>query len=79
VSKEKEIKKMTNTAIKTKKAPICWDRKNMVTCYDYGDKDVWGKTIWYDQDGKAYELIYARLTKKYSFNRYSKYDKTAAE
>lgn len=63
------------TAIKTKKAPIGWDSKKKVTCYDYGDKDDFGKTIWYDADGKAYEMIYARFAKAYSFNRYPFYDK----
>jgi spore germination protein YaaH len=66
---------MTKTAIKTKKAPIHWNNENKVTCYYYGDKDEWGKAIWYDENGKAYELIYARLANKYSFNPYGNYDK----
>ena len=52
----------------TKRAPIHWDRKHMITCYSYGDKDDYGKAIWYDIDGNAYTLIYARLSKSYSFN-----------
>ena len=66
---------MTNTAIKTKKAPIKWDNNNKVTCYYFGDKDDWNKAIWYDEEGKAYELIYAKLANKYSFNRNPYYDK----
>ena len=66
---------MTKTAIKTKKAPIHWNDNNKVTCYYYGDKDDFGKAIWYDENGKAYELIYARLANKYSFNPNSYYDK----
>lgn len=66
---------MTNTAIKTKKAPIHWDKNNMIICKYYGDKDDFGKAIWYDENGKAYELIYARLANRYSFNPYSHYDK----
>lgn len=66
---------MTGSAIKTKKAPIKWDVNNMIVCKYYGDKDDFGKAIWYDEEGKAYELIYARLANKYSFNRYSYYDK----
>lgn len=63
------------TAIKTKKAPIKWNNSNRITCKYYGDKDDWGKAIWYDDEGKAYELIYARLAKAYSFNPYPAYDK----
>lgn len=66
---------MTQTVIKTKKAPIRWDRNNMVTCYYYGDKDRYGKAIWLDAEGKAYNLIYARLSGEYSFNRMPAYDK----
>lgn len=66
---------MTQMVIKTKKAPIEWDRNNMTTCYYYGDKDAYGKAIWFDADGKAYDLIYARFSKSYSFNRLPEYDK----
>lgn len=62
-------------AIKTKMAPILWDKKNMVKCFDYGDKDCYGKTIWYDANGKAYTMIYARLAREYSFNPCPYYDK----
>ena len=65
---------MTKAAIKTKKAPISWDNNNRVTCYYYGDKDPFNKAIWYDEDGKAYELIYSRLGNAYSFNPYPAYD-----
>lgn len=63
------------TAIKTKKAPILWNNENMITAYYYGDKDEWNKAIWYDEEGNAYELIYARLAKKYSFTPYPAYNK----
>ena len=66
-----------SAAIKTKRAPVLWDRANMITAYSYGDKDPWGKAIWYDEQGKAYELIYARLSHKYSFNPYPYYDKSS--
>lgn len=56
------------TAIKTKKCPVLWDSKNKKTVFDYGDKDPFGKSLWYDSDGNAYELIYARLAKQYSLN-----------
>ena len=66
-------------AIKTKKAPVLWNKENTITAYYYGDKDPYHKAIWYDKDGKAYELIYARLARKYSFNPYSTYDKVGEE
>lgn len=57
------------TAIKTKKrVPIEWDDKNRVTVYDYGDKDHFGSTIWFDDNGNAYGMIYARRAGKYSLN-----------
>lgn len=58
----------TMAAIKTKRVPIRWDNKNKKTVFDYGDKDPWGKTVWFDEDGMPYEMIYARLTKQYSLN-----------
>ena len=54
--------------IKTKKAPILWNDSNKVTCTYSGEKDAYGKAIWRDADGNEYELIYAKLAKKYSFN-----------
>jgi hypothetical protein len=63
------------TAIKTKKASIRWDKTNKVTACDYGDKDEWGKAIWYDEEGKAYELIFARAAREYTFLPYPAYDK----
>lgn len=66
---------MMNTAIKTKKAPIKWNKENMITACYYGDRDDWGKAIWFAENGKAYELIYARLAKQYSFIPYPSYDK----
>lgn len=67
------------TAIKTKKAPILWDRANTITVRYYGDKDDFGKAIWYDKDGNAYELIYARLAKRYSLNPYPHYNRTPSD
>ena len=57
----------TKIATKTMTAPVKWDKENKITCYFFGEKDVYGKACWYDEDGNEYELIYARLSKKYSF------------
>lgn len=65
----------TSTAIKTKKAPVLWDSNNKKVVKYYGDKDNWNKAIWYDEDGNAYEMIYARLAKQYSLNPYPAYNK----
>ena len=62
-------------AIKTKKAPVLWDDKNKITCKYYGDKDNYNKAIWYDENGKAYELIHARRGNAYSFNPWPAYNK----
>ena len=61
-------------AIKTKKAPVLWDGEKITCTYD-GDKDAFNKAIWYDENGYAYELKYARLANKYSFDPYPYYDK----
>lgn len=66
---------MNNTAIKTKKAPVLWDNNNKKVVKYYGDKDEFGKAIWYDEDGNAYELIYARRANAYSLNPYPTYNK----
>lgn len=71
--KSRKVENMA--AIKTKKAPVKWDNNNKITCRYEGDKDVFNKAIWYDENGKAYELIYARLAKKYSFNPYPQYNR----
>lgn len=63
------------TAIKTKVAPIRWDNNNKVKCFYYGDKDPYNKAIWYDENGNAYELIYARMSNRYSYNPYPAYNK----
>lgn len=60
--------------MKTKRATLN-DMKTVITCTTDGEKDDWGKAIWFDADGKAYELMYARLARKYFFNRRSYYDK----
>lgn len=65
---------MEKMIIKTKKAPIKWNKENTVTCFYYGDKDDFNKAIWYDENGNAYELIYARAAKAYSFNPYPYYN-----
>ena len=65
------------TAIKTKKnVSVLWDSSNRKTVYYYGDKDAWHKAIWFDADGKAYELIYARRGGQYSLNPFPYYDRT---
>ena len=64
------------TTTKTKKAPVLWNYNNIITCVCYGEKDPWGKAIWYDKNGNAYELIFARLARKYSFNPYPHYNKS---
>lgn len=66
---------MNNTAIKTKKAPVLWDNNNRKVVKYYGDKDEFGKAIWYDEDGNAYELIYAIRAKAFSLNPYPAYNK----
>ena len=54
--------------IKTKTAAIGFaGNKGKVTCTYNGEKDVWGKAIWRDENGNPYELMYARLSKKYAF------------
>ena len=63
-------------ATKTMKAPVRWNKDNIITAYYFGDKDDWNKAIWYDENGNAYEMIYARRAKKYSFNPYPAYNKT---
>ena len=55
-------------ATKTKKVPVLWDRSNMKTVYSFGDKDPFRKAIWFDEEGNAYEMIYARLSRQYSLN-----------
>ena len=72
-----EERKSTMTAIKTKRAQIDFgfNTKERVTCYDYGDKDPWGKTIWYDAEGRAYDLRYARLARVWAFIRVSADDR----
>lgn len=62
------------TAIKTKRVAIGWG-KEKITVFDYGDKDDFGKAIWYDEAGNAYEMIYARIAKQYSLNPYPHYNK----
>ena len=61
-----------------KKAPLYFgDSKKKITCHSEGQKDPWGKIIWYDDDGKAYELKYARWARAYAFVTYSHYNKEA--
>lgn len=64
------------TAIKTKKnVSVLWDRNNRKTVCCYGDKDPFNKAIWYDVDGNAYELIYARRGGEFSLNPRADYDR----
>ena len=60
---------------KTKTAPVLWNKANTITCTSDGTKDPWGKVTWYDADGNAYELIYARRARAYSFNPLHTMDK----
>lgn len=62
------------TAIKTMKAPVEWEGE-VITCKSYGDKDEFGEAIWYTEDGKAYELMYARRAKRYAFYPIPAYNK----
>lgn len=62
------------TVLKTMKAQVLW-QGNKIAVFDYGDKDSFGKTIWYDENGKAYSMIYARRARQYSLNPYPYYDK----
>lgn len=54
--------------MKTITATITFNKANgKVTCTNDGEKDVWGKAIWRDENGKPYELCYARMAKVYAF------------
>lgn len=61
--------------MKTKTAMLTFANKGKVTCTSTGEKDLWGKEIWRDAEGKAYELKYARLSRTWAFCRYSTFDK----
>ena len=71
----KKIKESKETAIKTKVVPVEWDKNNKKKVYSFGDKDPFGKALWYDDEGNAYELIYARKANAYSLNPYPYYNK----
>jgi len=71
----KNIKESKETAIKTKVVPVKWDENNKKKVYSFGDKDSFGKALWYDDEGNAYELIYARKANAYSLNPYPYYNK----
>ena len=60
--------------MKTKTAMLTFGNKGKVTCISTGEKDPWGKEIWRDADGKAYELKYAKKAKVWAFLRYQGYD-----
>lgn len=60
--------------IKTMTAPIKWNKDNKVTC-TYDGLKIEGKAIWYDELGNAYDLMYARASKKYSFYPMPKFNK----
>ena len=57
--------------MKTKRAWLTFACKEKITCTSTGETDPWGKTIWRDEDGKAYELKYARLSGTWAFTRFS--------
>lgn len=63
--------------MKTKTAWNTFAKNGKITCVSTGEKDPWGKEIWRDTDGRAYELKYARLARVWAFIRYSSYDETA--
>ena len=60
--------------MKTKTAWLTFACKEKVTCHTTGEKDPWGKEIWRDDEGYAYELKYARLSRTWAFTRYDGYD-----
>ncbi|MBP5781936.1 MAG: hypothetical protein J6W04_00170 [Bacteroidales bacterium] len=61
--------------MKTKTAYNTFSQKGLITCTSTGEKDPWGKEIWRDENGNAYELKYARRAGVWAFIRYSEYDK----
>lgn len=61
--------------MRTKTAMITFANKGRVKCTTSGEKDPWGKEIWRDAEGNAYELCYARLSKQYAFIPYPAYNK----
>lgn len=61
--------------MKTKRAIVDFSGKKKITCTTDGEKDAYGKAIWFDSEGKAYELKYASLARCYAFVRYPHYDK----
>lgn len=63
------------TIIKTMTATVKWNKSNIITCYYYGDKDDYNSAIWYDDNGNAYKLQYARLTRQYTFQPNPYYNK----
>ena len=60
--------------MKTKTAWNTFGKHGKITCTTTGEKDPWGKEIWRDSEGNAYELQYARMAGVWAFTRYSKYD-----
>lgn len=50
-------------------------KEGKITAETDGTVDDYGKALWFDSEGKAYELRYARLARIYAFIRYPYYDK----
>ena len=51
-------KSMNKPVLKSKIAPD--ENNNRITCYYYGDKDESGKAVWFDINGKSYELMHEK-------------------
>lgn len=62
--------------MKTKTAWLTFARTGKVTATTSGEKDDFGKEIWRDSNGKAYELRYAKLARIWAFIPYPYYDNT---
>ena len=50
-----------------------------LTCYNDGERGLYGAAIWRDADGKAYTLQHTRRTKVYAFQRCPFYDDEKGE
>lgn len=63
--------------MKTKRAQVTFKAGSpKITCTTHeNDKDVYGKSIWYDEHGNAYELSYARHARIWAFIPYPYYNK----
>ena len=53
---------------------ICRELNKVITATT-DDKNIHNEAIWYDEEGKAYTMMYARTAKKHFFIRYPEHDK----